>query len=27
MSLSEILCVRHTMTIRSMYAEQDEVEE
>jgi hypothetical protein len=26
-SLSEILCVRHTMTIRSMYAKQDEAEE
>ncbi|MFP5325675.1 MAG: hypothetical protein ACLGH2_13635, partial [Gammaproteobacteria bacterium] len=27
MSLSEILCVRHTMTIRSMYVQQDEAEE
>jgi hypothetical protein len=27
MSLSEILCVRHTITNRSMYAEQDEAEE
>jgi len=26
-SLSEILCVRHNMTMRSMYAEQDEAEE
>ena len=27
MSLSGILCVRHSMTTRSMYAKQDEVEE
>jgi hypothetical protein len=26
-SLSEILCVMHTMTIRSMYAKQEEAEE
>jgi hypothetical protein len=26
-SLSEILCVRHTMSKRSMYAKQDEQEE